>query len=191
MRKSSKFLGAIAGAGLLLTAAVTPAMADVVDSTVSGGALTVTSAAPTMSGVTLDGKTTQTSTGTSAAWSITDARGTGAAWAVSASATDFTSAIGSADLVVRTIAVAGLTITPGTITAGTGADSATSITGSTLTMSTTDQALISATGPNKGTYSVAPSFSLDIPANAYRSNYITGSTGAMNPYTSTITYTMA
>lgn len=192
MRRSTKFLGAIAGAGLLLTAAVSPAMADVVESTISGGSLSVTTAAPTLSAVTLNGTSTQTSTGTSAAWSITDARGTGAAWAVSASATDFTSAAGTVETTARTIPVSGLTITPGTVTAGTNADAATSITAPALTMSTTSQALVSAAGPNKGIYSLAPSFSLAIPANAFRSNYsgAVGST-ALNPYTSTITYTIA
>lgn len=191
MRNSTKITGLLAVVGILLTTGIMPSTADVLESTVSGGSLTVSTAAPTLSAVTLDGTSTQTSTGTSAAWSVTDARGTGAAWAVSVSATDFTSAAGDTDLIARTIPVGDLTITPGTITAATGSDPATGISAPTLALSTSSQTLISAAGPNMGTYNLTPSFSLDVVANAYRSNYTSGVTGALNPYTSTITYTIA
>ncbi|MGM9473799.1 WxL domain-containing protein [Pseudarthrobacter sp. YS3] len=191
MRKISKVSALIAVVGISLAAGLAPASADTVNSTVSGASLSATTAAPALSAVTLNGTSTQTSTGTSTAWSLTDARGTGAAWTVSASATDFTSAAGTTETVVRTITAPNLTITPGAVTAAAGADAATGITAPALVMSTASQALISATGPHKGTYNLTPSFSLAIPANAYRSNYTTGSTGALNPYTSTLTYTIA
>jgi hypothetical protein len=192
MRKISKVVGVFAAAAIVLTAVVSPAMADVVDSTISGGDLTATTAGATLTGVTLNGSNTQTATGTSAEWSITDARGTGAAWTLSVDATVPTSAAGTVETDARTIPVGNLTITPGTITAGTGADAAAGITAPALTLLTTSQALVSAAATHKGTYTLTPSFSLAIPANVFRSNYAgaVGST-ALNPYSSTITYTIA
>lgn len=192
MRKISKVAGVAAAAALLLTVGFSPAMADVVDSTISGGALTSTTAGATLSGVTLDGTNTQAATGSSTQWSITDARGTGAAWTLSVSATVPTSAAGSVETTARTIPVGNLTITPGTITAGAGADSATGITAPALTMLTTSQGLVAAAITHKGTYTLTPSFSLAIPANVFRSNYAgaVGST-ALNPYATTVTYTIA
>lgn len=191
MQKITKATGVLVAVGILLAAAVSPAMAGDVGSTVTGGTLTASTAGATLSGVTLNGSNTQTATGSSTEWTITDARGTGADWALSASATVFTSAAGSTELTARTIAVTNLTITPGTITAGTGADTAPTAGAVAIATAGTAQALISATGPTKGTYTLTPTFSLAIPANAFRSNYTTGSSGALNPYTSTITYTIA
>lgn len=181
------------GTCVVLAVAATPAMADTnsIDTTVSGGTLTETTSGATLSGVTLDGSSTQVATGTASQWSITDARGTGTAWTLSVAATDFISAAGTVETTPRTLAADQLTITPGTVTASTGADSAANITASPMTASTAAQALISAAGPNKGTYTLTPSFSLAVPANAYRSNY-SGAVGssALNPYTSTLTYTI-
>lgn len=191
MRKITKIISSFAALSILLTAGAMSASADVVNSTVSGGALSVTTAAPTLSGVTLNGTSTQFSTGTAASWSITDARGTGAAWAVSVSATVPTSAAGTTETTARTVPVSGLTITPGTITASGGADPATGMTAPALNLSTSSQTLISAAATSKGNYTLTPAFSLAFPANAFRSNFTTGSSGAQNPYTSTITYTIA
>jgi hypothetical protein len=96
----------------------------------------------------------------------------------------------ASETTARTIPVSNLTITPGTITPAAGADPADSIVAPAKTMLTTSQALISAPGANMGTYTLTPTFSLAIPANTYRSNYIIGTSGEMNPYTSTITYTI-
>src|SRR5680860_679630 len=149
MRKITRISGIVAVVGIMFAAGLAPASADTVNSTVSGGSLTVTTSAPTLSAVTLNGSSTQTSIGDApTAWSITDARGTGAAWAVSVTAVDFTRAIGDTDLTIRTIPMANLTITPGAIAAGTGATSAASITTSAQTMSLTSKSLVSTTGPN-------------------------------------------
>ncbi len=191
MNKFKKVASGFISTALLFGAGTMPASADTVSSAVSGGALEVTTASPTMSGETLTASSTLTSTGTSATWTIKDARGTGAEWAVSVSATDFTSAAGSVETTARTIAVGKLTITPGTVSAGTDADSASGITADALTVSGSSQTLISAAGPHKGTYTLAPSFSLIIPANAFRSNYVTGTSGTQHPYISTVTYTIA
>lgn len=191
MRKILKAAGILAAAGILLTAALTPASADTVVSTISGGALTSTTAGATLTGVTLTGAT-QTATGTSTLWTIIDARGTGAAWTLSVTATAPTSAAGTIETTARVIPVGDLSITPGTVTAGIGADAATGITAPALTFTGSAQALVSAASPSRGIYTLTPTFSLSVPANAYRSNYsaAVGST-ALNPYTSTLTYTIA
>jgi hypothetical protein len=192
MKKNMKGALVVLGSGVALAVAVTPAAADTVESAVSGGSLTSSTSGATLSGVTLNGSSTQTATGTaSSPWSITDARGTGDTWTLSVSATDFTSDAGTVETTARTISAGHLTITPGTVTAEAGADSASNISADPLTVSTSSQALVSATGPDKGTYTLTPSFSLAIPANAYRSNY-SGTVGSspLNPYTSTLTYTI-
>lgn len=192
MRKFTVVAAALVATGLVAALGAVPAQADTIDSTISGGALTSTTSAPTLSAVTLDGTNTQTSTGVApSAWSVTDARGTGSPWTLSVSATDLTSAAGTSETSARTIPATALTVTPGTVTAGSGADSAANITAAPLALSTASQALVSASGPDKGTYSFTPNFSLAIPANAYRSNY-SGTVGssALNPYSSTVTYTI-
>ncbi|MET3905248.1 WxL domain-containing protein [Paenarthrobacter sp. 4246] len=191
MRRITKLSAILAASAVALAVGLTPASADVVDSTISGGTLTATTYGATLTGVTLDGSNTQTSTGNaSSEWTITDARGTGSAWALTVSASTPTSAAGADESIPRTIPVSGLTITPGTVTAGAGSDSAATIAAPALALSTSSQALVSSVGQNMGTYTLAPAFSLAIPANAYRSNYAVGASGALNPYTSTITYTM-
>ncbi len=194
MRKFTKFAGVVGVAALMVTAAVSPVMADTtVGSSITGGTLTQTSAAPSMSGLTLDG-TTLTSTGTSAAWTVVDARGSGAVWTVSVSASLPTSAVGTGDgnTTARTLPAGKMTITTGAVTAGTDSDSAAGITGSTaLVLSTTAQAVLTATADHKGSYSQVPTFNVTYPANAYKSNFVTGSSGDLVPYVSTITVTIA
>ncbi len=192
MRKITPVAGALAAAGLLVGLGSLPAHADTVDSTISGGLLTASESAASLSTVTLDGTDAQTSTGVAAsAWSVTDARGTGSTWTLSVSASDLVSAAGSVETTARTIPASALTVTPGAVTAGSGADAVSNITGPALTLSNSSQALLSAAGPDKGTYTFTPTFSLAVPANAYRSNY-SGAVGssALNPYTSTLTYTI-
>lgn len=184
----------MAVAALGLISAAPPALADTVQSTVSGGSLTATTSGATLAGVTLNGTTQTTAAAASTtAWEIKDARGTGAAWALSVTATTPTSAAGTVELTARTIAVGNLKTTTGTVTPGTGSDPITNITGSTdLAMATTAQTLISSSGTNKGTYALTPTYTFTVPANAFRSNYsgAVGST-ALNPYISTVTYTIA
>jgi hypothetical protein len=191
MQNSTKIAGVLTTGAFLLAVGLAPANADVVESAVSGGSLAATTYGAILTGVTLDGVTAKTATGTTAEWTISDGRGTGASWTLSVSATDFTSAAGTAELTARTIPVSALTVTPGAVSAAAGADPATTITATERVLSTTSQALITAAGPNKGTYKLTPSFSLTVPVNAYRSNYsgaVGGST--LNPYVSTVTYTI-
>lgn len=193
MSMFTKSFGVAAAAALLLAVSLSPASADTINSTVSGSNLTATTSGATLSAVTLNGTGTQTATASaSSEWTVTDARGTGAAWTLSAVATVPTSAAGSVETVARTLPVGNLSIVPGTITATSGSDAATGITAPSLALSTTEQALLTASTDHKGTYNLTPVYNLAIPANAYRSNYegAVGST-ALNPYTSTITYTIA
>lgn len=187
-------IGIVGIAGLLVAAGVTPAMADdTATSTVSGGTLSFVTSGVSLSAVTLNGgASAQSATGTaSSGWSITDPRGTGAQWALSVTATAPTSAGGSIEQTARVIPVGNLTITPGTISAGADSDATTNITAAALAMTGASQVLVSSSGSNKGTYTFTPSFSLKIPANAFRSNYA-GAVGAsaLNAYTSTLTYTI-
>jgi hypothetical protein len=194
MRKIIKAAGILAAAGILLTAALPAATADTVESTRTGGALTVTTSGATLTGVLLDGAD-KVATGTSSSpWSISDARGTGANWSLSVTASAPISAAGSelSESTVRTLPVGGLTITPGLVVASSGADAVLGISAPALAMSGSAQALVSAVGSHMGTYTLNLSYSLAVPANSYRSNYV-GAVGsaALNPYVSTLTYTFA
>lgn len=158
----------------------------------AAGNLTATTAGATLSGVTLLGAEPQFASGTSSQWSIVDARGTGAAWTLSVSATAPTSAAGTVETEERVLPVQNLSINPGTITTGPSTDAPTGITAPELALSGTPQTLIATVGPHRGTYLMTPTFSLMIPANAYRSNF----TGAvenspMNPYVTVLTFTIS
>ncbi|SDN59453.1 hypothetical protein SAMN05216368_106110 [Cryobacterium flavum] len=194
MQASIKTAGIIIATGILFGLALSPAHAadstDTVNATISGGNLSANPTAPSaMTPVVLDGVHAQSSTGT-AAWTITNARGTSTAWSLSASVVDFKSAAGSVDGDVRTLAATNLVITPGTITAGAGSDAAP--TAAAVTMSNAGQTLVRSTTLGKGTFTLTPTFSLTVPANTFRSNF-SGAIGdsPLNPYVSTITFTIA
>lgn len=192
MKKLICTLTAGSAIAIALTALVAaPAIADSGDitATVTGGSLAERAGGATLSGTTLDGQNIQHATGGTTLWTLTDARGTGAVWALNASATDFVSAAGTADLIKRTIPAANLLVTLGTITGSTGSDTAP--TAPPLRLSNTAEALITAGTDTKGTFTLTPTFDLSIPVNAYRSNY-SGTVGnsTINAYTSTVTYTI-
>lgn len=192
MRAQSKTIVALVAASIAFSAS--PATADVAgpSTIISAGLLTDVTTGPTLAGAQLTGAN-QTVAGTAPSWTIIDARGTGAAWTLSLSATDFISAAGTTETTVRTIPIAGnLTITPGTITAGAGSDPAPTSAAMTVTAAATSQAVIASGGMAKGTYTLAPTFSMIIPANSYRSNNTVGTTsaGGHNAFISTITYTI-
>ena len=152
------------------------------------GSLTAITAGAGLSGVTLNGRTTQLAAGSSTQWSITDTRTSGAPWSLSVSATTPTSAAGTVDALAKTLPVGNLTITPGTITTATGAPSG--ISAAPLALSTVAQAFISASAT--GTYVLTPTFTLAVPANAYRSNFSGAIAGSpLNPYVSVLTITIA
>lgn len=87
-----------------------------VKDTIFGGTLSANVWGANLSAATLNGSGTVNMTGTSAAWTLIDARGTGAAWTLSVSLTKFTSAAVAGDVPApeRTIAASNLAISPGT-----------------------------------------------------------------------------
>ena len=143
-----------------------------------------------LSETTLDGRNVQISTGTTG-WSFTDARGTGASWALTVYATDFTSTpdtSSTADTHTRTILANNLSLECGSGTVLSGSDAG-APTCSATTLKSAPQTVITAASDKKGTYNFTPTFTLQIPINAYRSNYMSGTSNPI-PYVSTVTYTL-
>jgi hypothetical protein len=181
----------VAATATLAVAAAGPAGAQTGSIAIGSGTLTGTVSNVTLGSVTLNGAD-QTSTGSPAeAWTAVDARGTGAAWSITATGGTLTSAAGVPEITARTLPASSLALAPGAVTAGLGSDPTTNLTTTTLTMSTSAQTYLSCSSTCKGTYSYTPGFTLTVPANAYRSNYTIGSSGALNPYTVTLTITIA
>lgn len=171
-------------ASLSWTAAAATSDAQV---TVSGGSLSLSTSAFQARSATLAGATQTLSTTPATPWNAIDARGNGAAWSVVASATDLVST-GVPD---RTIASSNLAMTTGTVTAGSGADSAagmTSATGAPFTIATgagqTNVAVLAAPGPQRGSYTFTPQLDITIPASALASY-------GGSPYTTTLTVTIS
>lgn len=155
--------------------------------TVTGGSLSLTAVDFQAVSTALTGSAETIQTTPASAWTAIDARGTGAAWTVVASATDLVSS-GAPDRVIPSSAIA---FTTGTVTAGSGADATTGMTGATgqvFTVPTgagqTNVSVISAPGPHRGTYTFTPQLDITVPANALAS-YV----GA--PYTTTLTVTIS
>jgi hypothetical protein len=162
------------------------------DVTLTGGSLAIAPAAFAFGSSALTGSA-NTLTATAANWTVTDARGTGAAWTATISSTALTSAAGSVDTVARTIAVGQMSMVNNAVTAGSGSDPTTNITSTPVpTLTGAGQTFIASSGTNKGSYTFAPTLSLVVPANAYRSNY-SGVVGgsALNAYTATLTLTIS
>jgi hypothetical protein len=141
--------------------------------------------------VVLDGSGTQQSRGDSPQWVISDKRGTGTAWTLSVSASDFVSAAGTVDLVPRTIASSNLWVIPGTVTRGANTNLIDQLMAPATQLSGSTHAVIWSPGSNSGTYFVSPTYSLLIPAAAFRPNY-SGEIGnsPVNAYTATLTFTI-
>jgi hypothetical protein len=160
--------------------------------TVKGGYLSeTTDNTITLTETTLDGKNVQISTGTTN-WSFTDARGTGATWALTVDATDFTSTTeaSSQDTHARTIAVGNLSLVCSSLgTVRSGSDYVAPTCSPTTLSKAGPQTVITAVADKKGTYTFAPTFTLQIPVNAYRSNY-KSDMSTLIPYVSTVTYTL-
>jgi hypothetical protein len=146
----------------------------------------------TLGATALTGVNTNRNLTPSSAWNVIDARGTGASWSATISSTALTSAPGTVETTLRTIAVGQLTWADGTVTAGSGSDPTTNITKTGLTLSGSAQAFISSSGTNRGTYSFSPTLTVAVPGNAFRSNYAgTVGSSSLNPYTATITLTIS
>ena len=169
------------------------ALADPVGQRPARAVLTVVATDITWPEITLNGDAQVSVTPAPAPWTITDTRLTDAPWTVSISATTPTSAAGSVETTPRTLSVSNLSVTVGPVTADVGADPITNITTTSgLTLSTAPQTLASSIGDNTGIYFFTPTFTFNLPANSYRSNY-SGAVGSssLNDYSSTITVTIA
>ena len=181
--------------GQLLTGAMGVNLASntiVNDECAPPGVLSIASEPIELSTVTLNGTTTQQATGTSAPWSVSDARFTGQPWTVTVSATDFVSAAGTVDAAERILPRESLLLTPGPVTWTAGLDPAAGIQTSTLRMSGAEEPFLWTAGDNTGSYSLSPSVSVGIPVNAYRSNFSgTVNDSPVNPYVSVITLTIS
>lgn len=155
--------------------------------TVTGGSLGLTTPAFDPLSAMLTGQDQVVTTQPGSPWSAVDARGTGAAWSVVATATDLVST-GSPD---RVIPSAGLALTTGAVTAGSGADPASGITGSTAAPFTvptgpgaTAVTVLNAPGAHRGTYEITPTLAVTLPATVQPSY-------AGQPYTATLTVTIS
>lgn len=196
-----KYCAAVVAAVTLVGLTALPAHADStpasapqttpVTATVIGGGLSASVTGPASAlSVALNGTTAQIATSSSVSpWTIVDARGTGAPWGISVSGTDFISAAGDTETVQRVMPISALSITPGSVTATSG--STVVPTGSVLALTNTPQVLVTAAADAKGSFSLEPKYTLTVPGSAYRSNYTSGTSGAMNAYTTTLTFTIA
>lgn len=174
-----------------LAAAVAPGAATAATSgaqvTVTGGSLSLSAGDFQGQSASLTGADQVLQTTPAAPWSAVDARGTGASWSVVASATDLVS-VGTPNRVIPSSALA---LTTGAISAGTGADAVTGMTGATGSPFTvpsgpgqTNVGVLSAPGPHRGAYTFTPRLDITIPATALAS-YVG------NPYTTTLTVTIS
>lgn len=155
------------------------------------GELSVTTTPVALATVVLDGVSIQQSEGLSAPWTITDARFTGAPWTLTISATDFVSAAGTIDSTERVVPIENLTLSPEVLRALAGPNPIDGIQKSNVRVSGTAQPFLWTLGGNSGSYSLSPRFSLSVPVNAFRSNFVGLVNGsAVNPYISTVTYSI-
>ena len=149
---------------LLLPMQIARADASIV---ISGSPLSVTTQAIACTPAALSGAATTVSCTTSA-WTFKDPTGTGAGSHLNISASDFTNAGG------KTIPVSGfrLTLADAAIVVVSGNTKPTSSMSIATALSASAQTLISAAvNMGMGTYSLTPTFTLDLPADTYAGTY--------------------
>lgn len=176
----NKIIGALAVAGTLLVASAGPAAAvnDSSSATISGGTLAVNAATAGDFAATLNG-TTQSVT-TTFSTEVEDARGTGAGWRLAVNPTQFSDGATVAKTLPTTaLSVSGMTVTAG---ADSSAVTATPNNGATLTAATNTTLLnVTTAGEGMGTYTVAGTLSLAVPAKAYAATYRSTVTVDLSP----------
>ncbi|MHB8512315.1 MAG: WxL domain-containing protein [Actinomycetota bacterium] len=197
MRTSSssvkRFVGATCGCVLATTALCSPAFGSSANQTVHSGPISLTTSSISLPDTTLTGAIQTVTASAGSQWVATDARGTGAGWSVTiAGSSDLTSPAGSIETTARTIALANLVFTPGSLTSLPGSDDTGNLSSNAVTLSTSSQTFLTCNSNCKGRYGFTPSVSLTVPANAFRSNY-SGAVNAssLNPYGVTLTLTIA
>lgn len=134
-----------------------------------GGNLTVTPASITFAAFILDGTDHDNVVGTTAAWNATDATGSGLGWHVTIAATVPTNA-GS-----KTIATAGfeMELLDTAITFTDGNTKPISYFNEARALGATQTLVSAAIGEGMGSYTLAPTFTLDVPAETYAGTYYT------------------
>jgi hypothetical protein len=154
---------------MLLLGSVVPAFAQG-EVTVTGGTLSVTPAAITINSVTLTGLAQNNVAGTTTAWTAKDPTGTGAGWRVTVEATDFEK---SGDA-TKTIEVEGfeLTLLDTAVTLVDGNTKPTSSFATAKALGAAQTLVTAAAGTGMGTYTILPTFTLDVPADTYAGTYV-------------------
>lgn len=158
---------------LMVFASIVPALADDGTGTLvlTGGSLSVSPAAITFAAFTLDGVAHPNVAGTTSAWSAVDATGSGAGWHMTVVATVPTNGAS------KTIPLSGLEMTLldtaiAVVDGNTKPISSDFATATALTASAQNLAS-AALGEGMGSYTLQPTFTLDVPANTYAGTYNT------------------
>ena len=151
---------------ILALGLVVPAFAETATIVLTAGTLSVTVANISFGTVALTGAL-QTVPGTTTPWTGRDLRGTGGGWHVNIRATDFsdgTHTIAASDMDMQ-LANANITVVAGNTKPSSNFTAMTPL-------ANTDQSFASAAlNQGMGTYNMAPTFQLDIAADAYAGSY--------------------
>lgn len=203
---SSQFVGTIVSSGAItvgdsmiltgrvisLDGAVATSTNNVASPVAEAGTLSMTSTETTLTAIVLNGTGTQSSTGTSEGWSVSDQRGSGGNWVLTVSATDLVSAAGTVDTTARSIGAGSVSVTPGEVTALDGSAPPGALLSYPIVLGAEPQVLLRAPGLGQGTYLFSPSFVLTVPAAAFRSNFSGAlNSSPLNPYVTVLTITIA
>lgn len=171
---------------LLVMGSVAPVLAEDTESAASDGDITITGAyltytvAPfSLEGVLLDGTAQESETGESPPeWTFTDARGTGAGWIVQIKVDDFEYQDGSTTDTIAInenfwvqmddidITVADESSSAKPVSKVNGVWNSFANNNTTISIAETDEA-----GHGMGSYTLKPSFKLEVPASAYAGTY--------------------
>lgn len=178
----------LAGAALTQSGTITLNAIAATSSPGYSGALFNTISGASFPSAILTGLSTVLSSPARSQWTVTDTRMKPTAWDLIVTATTSISAAGTVDTTPRIFPVGSLTLLPGAVSARSGKTSA--IHTQSVALSGHPQRIAWSDGSN-GSYSFTPTFTLTVPANAYRSNFSGSITDAVsNPYVSTITVTI-
>lgn len=178
----------LAGAALTQNGEISLNVNSVTSAPGYSGALSSTISGARFSSVILTGLSATLSSPAQSQWTVTDTRMNPTAWDLIVTATMSTSAAGTIDSTPRMFPAGSLTLLPGVVTARSGNTSA--IHSQSVVLSDQPHRIVWSDGSN-GVFAFTPTFSLTVPANAYRSNFSGSVTEAnSNPYVSTITVTI-
>ena len=160
----------------LLIVTATTVLAETATVAITGGTLSFSSDNVSLSGVTLGGSdTTSTSASGSNSWSAVDATGSGAGWNVTIDATDFTDGSSHTLDISDTSQEFKIQLLDNDITVTSGntkpVSQVTSLTAIPESPAAALKFVSAATDTGMGTYAISPSFELEIPAETYAGSY--------------------